>query len=62
MKKLVARIISEVLYYLGDWISYPMHWFDWYWLYPTYNNLMCLSGEIQDWAGNNKPWKINEKN
>jgi hypothetical protein len=57
MKKLLARIASEVLYYLGHWISFPMQWFDWGWIYPTYNRLMCWSSNIQDWAGNNKPWE-----
>ena len=29
-------------------------------IYPTYNNLMNWSYEIQNWAGNDKPWsKIN---
>lgn len=61
MKKILARIASEVLYYLGHWISYPMHYFDWAWLYPIYNRLMMYSNDIQDWAGNDKPWKkINE--
>ena len=60
MKKLFARIVSEILYYFGDWISYPMSWFDWAFIYPTYNNLMNWSYEIQNWAGNDKPWsKIN---
>jgi len=62
IKKIFARVASEVLYYLGHWISFPMHWFDWCWIYPTYNCLMCWSSDIQDWAGNNKPWeKINEQ-
>lgn len=56
MKKIFARIISELLYYLGDWISYPMHYLDWSWLYPIYNKLMSWSCEVQDWAGNDKPW------
>jgi len=33
-----------------------MYWFDWYWIYPIYNKIMLWSSEIQDWAGNNKPW------
>ena len=61
MKSVFARILSEILYYLGHWISFPMHWFDWAWLYPTYNRLMISSSNIQDWAGNELPWKkINE--
>lgn len=62
MKKIVARIASEMLYYLGDWVSYPIYWFDWAWLYPTYNKLMTWSCNIQDWAGNNKPWTKHEQN
>jgi hypothetical protein len=62
IKKVFARILSEVLYYLGHWISFPMHWFGWAWLYPIYNRLMSWSSEIQDWAGNELPWrKVNDK-
>jgi len=57
MKKIIARIVSEMLYYLGHWISFPMQWFDWTWLYPIYNQLMNCSSNIQDWAGNDRPWK-----
>ena len=56
IKKVFARILSEVLYYLGHWISFPMYWFDWYWIYSIYNKIMLWSSEIQDWAGNDKPW------
>ena len=56
MKKIFARILSEVLYILGDWVSYPMHYLDCAWLYPTYNKLMRWSVYTQDWAGNDKPW------
>ena len=54
--KICARIVSEILYYFGHWISFPMHWFDWAFLYPLYNNLMFWSISVQDWAGNDKPW------
>ena len=61
IKRIFARILSEILYYLGHWISFPMSWFDLGWLYPTYSRLMCWSSNIQDWAGNDKPWsKIND--
>jgi len=56
MKKIFARILSEVLYILGDWVSYLMDYLDCEWLYPTYNKLMCWSVHIQDWVGNDKPW------
>jgi hypothetical protein len=59
MKQLFARIISEILYFLGDAISRPMVQFDWAWLYPVYNNLMIFSSNVQDWAGNTKPWVKN---
>jgi hypothetical protein len=56
IKKILARALSEMLYYTGHWISFPMHWFDWYWIYPIYNKIMLWSSDIQDWAGNTKPW------
>jgi hypothetical protein len=56
IKKVLARAASEILFYLGHWISYPMNWFDWAWLHPPYNQLMTWSVSIQDWAGNEKPW------
>jgi len=56
MKKVFGRIVSEILYLLGDWVSYPMAYLDWGWLYPTYSKLMGWSGDVQDWAGNDKPW------
>ena len=57
IKKVFARILSEALYYLGHWISFPMHWFDLGFVYPIYNRLMCWSSDIQDWAGNDEPWR-----
>jgi hypothetical protein len=56
IKKVLARVASEILYYLGDRIGYPMSRFDWAWLYPVYNQLMTWSIDIQDWASNTKPW------
>jgi hypothetical protein len=61
MKQIFARIVSEVLYYIGHWISFPMTWFDWAWLYPPYCRLMCWSCDIQEWAGNEKPWVPNNE-
>jgi hypothetical protein len=62
MKKLLARVASEVLYCVGDWVSRPMSQFDWAWLYPVYRWLMIASSNVQDWAGNDQPWgKIKEK-
>jgi len=57
IKQLSARILSEILYYSGDWISHPMHWFDWAWLFPIYNRLMTWSYDVQMWAGNELPWR-----
>ena len=56
MKQLIGRVVSEVLYYLGDQVSRPMCYWDWDWLYPTYNWLMDSSHRIQVWAGNTGPW------
>jgi len=60
IKNPTGRIFSEIFYYLGHWISFPMTYFDWAWVYPIYNKLMSISVDIQDWAGNEKPW-IKEK-
>jgi hypothetical protein len=57
MKQLVACVVSEVLYCLGDWASRPMLSRDWAWLYPVYNWLMDSSHRVQIWAGNNSPWQ-----
>ena len=56
MKQLVARAVSEVLYYLGHWTHFPMIWFDWAWLYLVYSGLMNASYDVQTWAGNAGPW------
>jgi hypothetical protein len=56
MKKFLAHILSWLLYWLGNLISYPMNYFDWSWIYPVYNKLMLTSNNIQNWAGNTTPW------
>ena len=56
MKKLVAQAASEVLYYLGHWISFPMHWRYGHWIYPIYNKLMFWSSDIQEWGDTAGPW------
>jgi len=40
-------LLSWTLYWLGDIICRPMERFDWVWLYPTYNKLMCWSSSVQ---------------
>ena len=65
MKQWIGRVVSEVLWFLGDWVSRPMYYWDWAWLYPTYNWLMDSSYRTQIWAGNDSPWQSNaikEKN
>lgn len=57
MKRLAARILSETLYWMGDVVSHPMIWFDSGWLYSVYNWLMLRSGDVQDWAGLDGPWR-----
>jgi len=56
MKKIMGYILSWTLYWLGDFISKPMHYFDWACLYPVYNRLMIWSADAQDWSGCNGPW------
>lgn len=56
MRKLIGYILSWTLYWLGDFVSKPMHYLDWAWLYPVYNRLMCWSTDVQDWSGANGPW------
>ncbi len=58
MRKIIGYILSWTLYWLGDIVSKPMNWFEWaWWLYPVYNRLMGWSLRVQDWAGNQGPWK-----
>ncbi len=57
MKKILAWPLSWALFWLGDVVSKPMHYFNWAWLYPVYNNLMCWSADVQDWAQLNEPWR-----
>jgi len=57
MRKLIGYILSWTLYWLGDFISKPMHYFDWGCLYPVYNRLMIWSADAQDWSECNGPWR-----
>jgi len=56
MKKSIGYILSWTLYWLGNLVSKPMHYIDWWWLYPVYNNLMRASLSVQDWAKIDGPW------
>ena len=56
MRKLIGYILSWTLYWLGDFVSKPMHWTYGYWLYPVYNRLMIWSTDVQDWSGCDGPW------
>jgi hypothetical protein len=58
MKQLVGRVASEVLYCLGDWVSRPMYYWDWDWLYPVYNWLMDSSYRTQIWGSGAGPWDL----
>ena len=58
MKQWIGRVTSEVLFCLGDWISRPMSYWDWTWLYPAYNWLMDASYRTQVWGGAG-PWQSN---
>lgn len=57
MKKIIAYIISPILYYPAHLISIPMEKFDWEWIYPIYNYLMIKSGDIENWADIQFLWK-----
>jgi hypothetical protein len=59
MKQSVGGMVSEVLWYAGDWLSRPMLRFDWVWIYPVYNWLMDASYRTQQWAGTEGPWTHN---
>jgi len=57
MRKVIGWTASWVCFWLGHWVSRPMHWFDFWWLYPIYNNLMGWSYQVQVWGGDLGPWK-----
>jgi hypothetical protein len=57
MKQWIGGIVSQVLYSLGDWVSRPMYYWDWAWIYPGYNWLMDTSYRTQIWAGTDGPWQ-----
>jgi hypothetical protein len=57
MRKLVGYIVSWILFWIGDLLSKPMHYINWWWLYPVYNRLMIWSADVQDWSSANGPWE-----
>jgi hypothetical protein len=59
MKPWIGQVVSEVLYCLGDWVSRPMCYWDWAWIYPVYNWLMDTSHQVQAWGGGAGPWQHN---
>ena len=60
MKKLTGYLVSWLLFWLGDSISYLMIHFKCSWLYPIYNRSMIASVDVQDWAKVTGPWKYNK--
>jgi hypothetical protein len=55
IKKIIAWPITNLLYYIGDFISLVMESIDTEWafdiLHPVYNWFMCTSCTVNDWAG-----------
>jgi hypothetical protein len=56
MKKIIAWPLTWSLFWAGDFISKPLHYFNWWWLYPVYNRLMISSADVQDWGNLDGPW------
>ena len=42
----MKTILSYILYYLGHYISKPVQWWNWGFLYPVYTKLMCWSFDL----------------
>jgi hypothetical protein len=57
MRKFIGYVLSWTLFWLGDLISKPLHYLNWWWLYPVYNRLMICSADVQDWSKANGPWE-----
>ncbi|WP_155635562.1 hypothetical protein [Burkholderia territorii] len=56
MKAAIGFIASWSFFWLGDWVSRPMLWWDWAGhLYTPYNWLMLKSVAWQNWGGKG-PW------
>lgn len=60
MKRLIGYISAWTLFWVGHWTSLVMGVVPS--LYSTYRWLMHKSMELQDWAGNETPWKHVKEN
>jgi len=57
MKKIVAYIISNILYYIGDLVCRLSYVFKNSERLPNfYQVCMANSIKVQDWGGNKTPW------
>lgn len=56
MMAAIAAFLSIPLWVMGHAISKVMNNGVLYWLYPAYNRLMILSGDIEEWAGVEIMW------
>jgi len=59
MRAIVAWPVSWTLFWIGHFVSVVnrQEFMGEVSLYPVYNWLMIKSGDVQDWAGLNGPWK-----
>jgi len=55
MKKIIGYISAWALYWVGPWTSLVMGAIPS--LYSAYRWLMLHSMRLQDWAGNETPWR-----
>jgi len=51
IKKIIAYVPMRIFFYLGHWISIPIHKYDLGRLYLVYNTLMGWSFRLNEWAG-----------
>ncbi len=56
IKKLIAYLVSWVLFWMGDFVSWLIDDEDTHNLHSIYSNLMNTSLNVQDWAENETPW------
>lgn len=60
--KVIAWLISWLLYWAGHLTSVIMHSADVFgYLYPLYNRLMIWSFSVQCWADNESPWRRSDE-